>query len=91
MMRVPMRRLKVVVVLALAVVLSAQLVLHNHALFHERLAPPCAICAFGADSTVAAPVVAAPLVVAFALAGAEVHFVAASPVRTLPPRAPPRA
>lgn len=90
-MRVPMRRVKYAVVLALAVILSAQLVHHNHALFHERLAPPCSVCAFGADLTVASPVVAAPLIHAYTVTIAIVLHVSAASVRLLPSRAPPSA
>ncbi|HUP63623.1 MAG TPA: hypothetical protein VNA69_24770 [Thermoanaerobaculia bacterium] len=85
-----MRRLKYVVVIALAVILASQLVLHNHALFHERMAPPCSVCAFGADPTVATPVLTAPLGHAWTLTSAVVLLVPGTTVRTLPSRAPPR-
>jgi len=85
-----MRRLGFVVALVLAVLLTAQPILHNHSLV-EKVATPCSVCAFGADRTVAAPVIAAPLVLSYSITiAAATAFVAAVP-RTISPRGPPRA
>ena len=91
MLRTFMRRLGLGIGISLAVLLSAQLVLHNHSLFHERMAPPCAICAFGADHTIVAPTVSAPLVLAYVVTPALDAPVLASAARTFSSRAPPRA
>ena len=90
MLRTLMRRWGSYLGIALAVLLSAQLVLHNHSLFHERMAPPCSVCAVGADRTVTAPSVAAPLVLAYIVASAVEQPALAAAVRTFSPRAPPR-
>lgn len=48
-----MHRLRPAAVLVLAVLLAAQLTLHNHSLVPEGGAPAltCAVCAFGADGS----------------------------------------
>lgn len=65
-----MHRLRVGAMLVLAVLLAAQLALHNHSLIPEGDgAPllPCVVCAFGADRiTLAVPLLAA---VVFVLVG----------------------
>ena len=85
-----MRRLGFIVALLLAVLLTAQPLLHNHSLI-EKVATPCPICAFGADRTIAAPVIDAPRLLAYRLtAAAEMPVVVETP-RTTSSRAPPRA
>jgi hypothetical protein len=61
-----MHRFRLAAVLVLAVLLAAQLTLHNHALIPEAGGAPaltCAVCAFGADrGALDAPLFAAALV-----------------------------
>ena len=91
---VTMSRLKPAAVLVLAVLLAAQLTLHNHSLIPEAggaPALPCSVCAFGADpATGVAPIVAAVVVVVFLLVAREQHAVASAARIVLPSRAPPR-
>ena len=91
---VSMQRLRVAAVVLLAVILAAQLTLHNHALIPEGGASPalaCSVCAFGADR----PVVDTPLAGVFLVflgllfLEADAGFASVAPVpRT--GRAPPR-
>ena len=89
-----MHRLRVAAVVVFAVLLAAQLTLHNHSLIPEGGgAPPvaCAVCAFGADRiTVAIPLFAA--LVLLGLVAVRTHTPVASAVLiTTAGRAPPRS
>ena len=90
---VTMHRLRVAAIVVFAVLLAAQLTLHNHSLSPENGgAPPlaCAVCAFGADGiTFVTPLVAAAFVV-LGLVAVRTHAVVASAVLiTTAGRAPP--
>ena len=72
--------LRTAVVIALAVLLCAQLVLHNHSLLPDTGATPplvCAVCAFGADQ----PTLAIPAILGLILIG----LVLTPPPAALPP------
>lgn len=91
---VSMHRLRVAAVVLLAVVLAAQLTLHNHSLIPEGGASPalaCSVCAFGADRTVVdAPLGGAILVfLGLLFLQADAGVAAVAPV-TRTGRAPPR-
>lgn len=83
-----MRRLKLVVLLSLAVILAAQPLLHHHSLGIEG-APTCSVCAFGADARVHAPAIHAPLVLARTYDSLVVTVTPAEVVRATSARAPP--
>ena len=87
-----MHRLRVIAVLVFAVLLAAQLTLHNHSLIPEGGAPPlaCSVCAFGADGiTIAIPLFAA--MVLLGLVAVRTHTLVVSAVLiTTAGRAPPR-
>ncbi len=90
---VTMHRLRVAAVLVFAVLLAAQLTLHNHSLIPESgSAPPlaCSICAFGADRvTLNTPLFAAALVL-LGLVTVRTHTPVASAVPvTTAGRGPP--
>ena len=85
-----MRHLRLIVI-ALAVILAAQLVLHNHTLIPAGAASTCSVCAFGADRTIAPPVVVAPLVLAYALPAVVPPTTCSTLPRTITLRGPPRA
>jgi hypothetical protein len=78
-----MHRLRVAAVVVFAVLLAAQLTLHNHSLIPESgSAPPltCSICAFGADRiTLDTPLFAAALVL-LGLIAVRTHTPVASAV-----------
>jgi hypothetical protein len=90
---VSMHRLRVAAVVLLAVVLAAQLTLHNHSLIPEGGGSPalaCSVCAFGADkASLDTPLAAAVLVLLGSLvAEQDPPFASAAPV-TRTGRAPP--
>jgi hypothetical protein len=90
-----MHRLRVAAVVLLAVLLAAQLTLHNHSLIPEGGGNPalaCSVCAFGADRTVLATPLAAAILVFLGMLflGQNAVFASVAPVlRT--GRAPPRS
>jgi hypothetical protein len=88
-----MHRLRVAAVLVLAVVLAAQLTLHNHSLIPEGGAGPalaCGVCAFGADR-VSPDVPLAAALVLLGLVAACTHVAVAREVSIATAgRAPPR-
>lgn len=89
-----MHRLRVAAVVLLAVVLAAQLTLHNHSLIPEGGGSPalaCSVCAFGADRTaIDAPLAGAILVfLGLLIAERGAVFASVAPV-TRTGRAPPR-
>ncbi|HUR80768.1 MAG TPA: hypothetical protein VM733_08375 [Thermoanaerobaculia bacterium] len=89
-----MHRLRVAAIVLLAVVLAAQLTLHNHSLIPEGVGGPalaCSVCAFGADRTsLDSPLPAAVLVlVGVLIVEPDVAIASAAPV-TRTGRAPPR-
>lgn len=93
---VSMQRLKVAAIVVFAVLLAAQLTLHNHSLIPEGGgAPPlaCSVCAFGADRIVFADTVL--FVIALILLGlvaSRTHApVAAVVLIPTAGRAPPRS
>lgn len=92
---VTMHRLRVAAVVLFAVLLAAQLTLHNHSLIPEGgAAPPltCAVCAFGADRVTPLIIFVAAVLVLLGLAAVRKHTFAASPVLiTTAGRAPPRS
>ena len=90
-----MHRLRVAAIVVFAVLLAAQLTLHNHSLIPESGgAPPiaCSVCAFGADrTTLDTPLYAAALDV-LGLVAVRTHvFVASAVLVTTAGRAPPRS
>ena len=90
-----MHRLRVAAILLFAVLLAAQLTLHNHSLIPEGGgATPitCSVCAFGADrTTVDTPLFASALVL-LGLVAVRTHTPVASAVLiTTAGRAPPRS
>ncbi len=92
---VTMHRLRVAAVLVFAVLLAAQLTLHNHSLIPENGgAPPlaCAVCAFNADRiTLETPLYAAAFVL-LGLVAIRTHSAVVSAVLiTTAGRAPPRS
>ncbi len=90
---VSMHRLRVAALVVFAVLLTAQLTLHNHPLIPEGGgAPPlpCSVCAFGADpASIAVPLVAATLLVAFVLTPRELEAFASAARATTTTRGPP--
>src|SRR5690349_11041401 len=92
---VTMHRLRVAAILVLAVLLTAQLTLHNHSLIPEGgAAPPlaCAVCAFGADSiTLVTPLFAAAFVFLGLVAARTRTVVASAVVLATAGRGPPRS
>ena len=90
-----LRGLKLAFAIALAVILSAQLVLHQHSLIPEDGAAPsfpCAICAFGADPAAAVgPLAAFAPALAWLLVAAVVTRAFSGALVLLPSRAPPSA
>jgi hypothetical protein len=86
---VGMRNLRVAAIFVLALLIGAQLTLHNHSLIPEAGgAPPlvCAVCAFGADRIT----LDAPLLILLGFLVAAATAPVASPVRvTSRGRAPP--
>ena len=92
---VTMHRLRVAAIVVFAVLLAAQLTLHNHSLIPEGGgAPPlvCAVCAFGADRiTLETPFFAAAFVF-LGLVAVQTHAAVVSAVLiTTAGRAPPRS
>ncbi len=93
MLTAVLRGLKLSFAIALAVILSAQPVLHQHSLIPEGSAAPsypCAVCAFGADPASAVqPSLTFQLVVVWTLVAAVEPAFASGTSRLLPSRAPP--
>ena len=88
-----MYRLRVAAVVVLAVLLAAQLTLHNHSLIPEgggATALPCAVCAFGADQAAIAPLLTAALAIISILVASEPLLIPRAIVVTSDGRAPPR-
>lgn len=85
-----MRRPGLIVALALAVLLTAQPLLHNHSLT-EKVATPCSVCAFGADRTAVAPTISTPHYNTHTFPGVRETAFTAAPAPTSSPRAPPAA
>ena len=89
-----MRRLRFAAVVVLAVLLAAQLTLHNHSLIPEGGGAPalvCSVCAFGADRTsLATPLAVATLMLLGLVFVEPVRVVASSVPVSLTGRAPPR-
>jgi hypothetical protein len=90
-MRRVMRRMGFAAVIALAVLMTVQPVLHRHSLMQEGAATPCAACAFGTAYVIAAPVLAAPVVIAYQHATYAEMTTSAAPLRAVSSRAPPLA
>jgi len=90
MLSLRMRRPGLIIALVLAVLLTAQPLLHNHSLT-EKVATPCSVCAFGADRTAAAPSVSAPLHNTHAFPSLAETSTFVPVTRTSSPRAPPAA
>ena len=89
-----MHRLRVAAVVLLAVLLAAQLTLHNHSLIPEGGGGPalaCSVCAFGADRTALATPLALAALVVLGLLFVELDtaFASAVPIARSG-RAPPR-
>ena len=83
-----MRRFTFVVVLALALLIATQPMLHQHSLGSER-AVPCSVCAFGNVRIVVAPSISAPIVLAYTITAAVVIAPLAEVARTISSRGPP--
>lgn len=83
-----MRRPGLIVALVLAVLLTAQPLLHNHSLT-ETVATPCSVCAFGADRTAAAPTLYTPHYNTHTFPGVRETSFVVSVAPTSSPRAPP--
>jgi hypothetical protein len=90
-MRRLMRTLKFFVLLLLAVLVTAQPVVHHHALTSEGTAPPCSVCAFGAHAAVHAPAIAEPLAVAHDYVTVLESTDSLAAPRSVSSRAPPAA
>jgi hypothetical protein len=76
-------------ILAVALLLAIEPVVHSHPLWENSA---CAVCAAGVTRLpTAAPSIAAPLVVVSELAAQPASTVSASVAHTLPSRAPPAA
>ena len=92
---VTMHRLRVAAIVVFAVLLAAQLTLHNHSLIPEGGgAPPlvCAVCAFGADRIIPVTPLLAIAFVCLGLVAVRTHAVVASAALvTFSCRAPPRS
>jgi len=87
-------RLKLAVAIALGVLLSAQLVLHNHALFPEGAGSSsslCAVCVFGADRITTAAELIAPSPTTWTLAPALTERAVTVAVPSSSSRGPPAA
>jgi len=87
-------RVKLGFAIALAVLLSAQLVLHNHALLPEgngSQAPLCAVCVFGADRVTTIAVLTAPVTTCWTLPAPPPEHAAAVAVPSSSSRGPPAA
>jgi hypothetical protein len=87
-----MHRLRVAAVVVFAVLLAAQLTLHNHSLIPEGGgAPPlaCSVCAFGADRIIVIAPVSATLVLLGLVAIRTRTFAASAVLITTAGRAPP--
>ena len=89
-----MSRLRVAAVVVFAVLLAAQLTLHNHSLIPEGGGVPplaCSVCAFGADRiTVIAPISAAMVLLGLVAVTTRTP-VASAVLITTAGRAPPRS
>lgn len=90
-----MHRLRVAAVVLLAVLLAAQLTLHNHSLIPEGGGGPalaCSVCAFGADRSALDTPVALAVLVLLGLLFVEIQAAVASavPIARIG-RAPPAA
>ena len=88
-----MHRLRVAAVVLLAVLLAAQLTLHNHSLIPEGggAALACSVCAFGADRSALDTPAALAILVLIGLLFVELEAAVASAVPiALTGRAPPR-
>lgn len=87
-----MHRLRMAAVVVFAVLLAAQLTLHNHSLIPEGGGAPslvCSVCAFGADRVTVATPLAATLVL-LGLVAVRTHTPVASAVLlTTAGRGPP--
>lgn len=91
-MRRLMRRFGFAAVIALAVLVTVQPVVHRHSLLQESSsAPSCAACAFGSAHVIAAPELAAPVVAAFQHAAYAVTTTPAANPRDVSSRGPPLA
>ena len=92
---VSMRRLRIAAIVVFAVLLAAQLTLHNHSLIPEGgSAPPlaCAGCAFGADRiTLTTPLFAIALTLLGLIAIRRDAPLASAVLVTTSGRAPPRS
>ena len=92
---VTMHRLRVAAVVVFAVLLAAQLTLHNHSLIPEGGgAPPlaCAVCAFNADRiTLETPLFDATFVLVGVVAVTTQSAAASAVLVTASGRAPPRS
>ncbi len=76
--------------IALAVLIAVEPLLHNHPLQQNGIPAACAICATGTTPLpLVAPTVSAPQIVAYTLLSAAVTIVTSSVVLSLPSRAPP--
>jgi hypothetical protein len=86
-----MRRLKLAIVVALAVLLVGQAVLHHHSLIPEgsSAAPVCPVCAFGADKASRVSPIVAPQTAVWNQVAYVPLRVAAGVTFTLPSRGPP--
>ena len=88
-----MRFLKITLVIGLALLLSGQLVLHNHSLIPEGNGSPalvCPVCAFGAErATIVDPLGVPPVVIVSAVVAVAVADVTSAPRRAASSRGPP--
>jgi len=85
------RRWGVLLVIALAVLLTVQPVLHRHSLLQDTPNSSCPACAVGSACVVAAPQLTAPLVVAYRLIASAESTTSAAELQASSSRAPPRA
>jgi hypothetical protein len=88
-----MRRLKLSLVMLLAVLLVGQAAVHHHSLVPEgsSAAPVCPVCAFGADQTSAVVPLVAPLAAVWNHVAIAPLRVASGTTLILPSRGPPSA
>ncbi|MBV8519825.1 MAG: hypothetical protein JO197_20710 [Acidobacteria bacterium] len=86
-----MRHLKLAIVVALAVLLVGQAVVHHHSLIPEgsSAAPVCPVCAFGADKASNVSPIVAPLTVAWTQVASVPLRLAAGALLVLVSRGPP--
>jgi hypothetical protein len=89
-----MLRLKLAILIALAAVIAAEPVIHNHPLVPETAASQslCAVCASGAARiTIGAPAVVAPSIVLYAVEPLPAAAPAEAPAHRSESRGPPAA